>query len=64
MRDPKRIPRICRKLEEAWKMSPDQRLGQFVSNLMGAGRHDVFFPDDDDWEEAIDDIIKSGGMKD
>jgi hypothetical protein len=58
MRDPKRIPRICRKLKEAWMKHPDQRLGQFISNLLGPGPHDVFFLEDDDWEELIDEVIK------
>ena len=53
MRDSKRIPRITKKLEKAWKKSPDQRLGQFISNLLGPGPHDVFFMEDDEWEELI-----------
>lgn len=58
MRDIKRIPRICEKLEQAWLKSPDQRLGQFISNLLGPGRHDVFFPEDTDWERLIDEANK------
>jgi hypothetical protein len=54
MRNLKRIPRIIRKLEKAWMKSPDQRLGQFISNLIGPGPHDVFFIEDDDWEKFID----------
>lgn len=58
MRDPKRIPRICKKLEQAWKKVPDYRLGQLVSNLLGPGPHDVFFLEDTDWEELIDEMLK------
>ena len=58
MRDPKRIPRICKKLEKAWKKHPDQRLGQFVSNLMGPGAHDVFFQEDDEWEDILDHLLE------
>jgi hypothetical protein len=54
MRDPKRISRICKKLEKAWMKSPDQRLGQFISNLQGPGVHDVFYMEDDEWEGLID----------
>lgn len=34
MRDPARIDRICELLRAAWHESPDQRLGQFVYNLL------------------------------
>lgn len=57
MRDPNRIPRICKKLEKAWKTAPDQRLGQFISNLLGPGPHDVFFPEDSDWEGLLDERL-------
>ena len=30
MRDPNRIPIICKALEEAWSKYPDLRLGQFL----------------------------------
>ena len=46
------------KLEKAWKRSPDQRFGQFVSNLMGPGPHDVFFTEDDVWEDYLDHLIE------
>jgi len=54
MRDPKRIPRIIKKLEKVWKKHPDYRLGQLVSNLLGPGPHDVFFPEDEEWEALLD----------
>lgn len=54
MRDIERIDRIIEKLREHWHAWPDQRLGQVVSNLMGPGPHDVFGPDDDQWEAWLD----------
>jgi hypothetical protein len=57
MRDPKRIPRICKKLEGVWKMHPDWRLGQLVSNLQGPGLHDVFYVEDDYHEDILDQMI-------
>ena len=33
MRDPKRIEKILRLLEESWLRSPDLRLGQLIFNL-------------------------------
>jgi hypothetical protein len=60
MRDPERISRICKKLEQAWKMCPDERMGQFVSNLLGAGRHDVFYQEDIVWEQLLDSFKRTG----
>lgn len=58
MRDPKRIPRICKKLEKLWKKYPDFRLGQLVSNLLGPGPHDVFNVEDNWWEQYIDEDLE------
>jgi uncharacterized protein YihD (DUF1040 family) len=44
MRDPDRIPRILKKLEQAWTAHPDLRLGQLLVNLVG---HPLFFHTDD-----------------
>lgn len=54
MRDPERIERVIKKLEKLWHLVPDWRLGQLISNLLGPGPHDVFFLEDDEWEELID----------
>jgi len=58
MRDPSRIPRIIKKLEKVRKMHPDYRLGQLVSNLQGPGFHDVFYMEDDEWEDLLDHVVK------
>lgn len=34
MRDPKRIDKICEALKKRWKLEPDLRLGQLMSNLI------------------------------
>lgn len=52
-RDPKRIEKIIPLLEEAWKKNPDWRLGQLISNLLGPGRHDVFYVEDEEWEALL-----------
>ena len=57
MRNLNRIPIIIKKLEEAWKLVPDQRLGQLISNLQGVGRQDVFHLEDDKWEELLDEFL-------
>lgn len=58
MRDPARIDTIIKKLEKAWYLFPDWRLGQLVSNLQGAGQHDVFHPEDDEWENWLDSFLE------
>ena len=57
MRDPERIDRIIEKLGKVWHMEPQWRLGQLVSNLIGTGRQDVFFFEDTEWEQRLDEIL-------
>jgi uncharacterized protein YihD (DUF1040 family) len=59
MRDVKRIERIIRLLEQAWKYVPDWRMGQLVSNILGVGVQDVFYVEDDTWELKIKMFIKN-----
>lgn len=50
MRDPERIDEICQSLAEIWKMVPDWRFTQILSNLNIVGdRTDSlnFFQEDD-----------------
>jgi hypothetical protein len=35
MRDPARIPEMCRLLQRAWERVPDLRLGQLVIDAIG-----------------------------
>ena len=58
MRDRNRIPKIAKLLEEAWKLVPDWRLGQFISNLQGPGPQDVFHPSDTQWKNWLINFIK------
>lgn len=68
MRDIKRIDRICKKLSIAWKMFPDERLGQFFMNHIFNDGKDPFFKEDENeswmnedyetWEDRIDNLIK------
>ena len=57
MRDPEHIARIIAKLELAWKLVPDWRLGQLISNLQGPGVFDAFYTEDQDWERWLDALI-------
>lgn len=56
MRDPKRIPRLLRKLERAWKKKPDHRLFQFLLDLATDPdeRLEPPFIDDDHLEQILD----------
>lgn len=57
LRDPERIDRIIAKLTILWRRDPDLRLGQLVSNLKGLGVQDVFYWEDEDLEQAINDVL-------
>lgn len=58
MRDPARIDRVAAKLVTAWKLVPDWRLCQLISNSQGPGNHgDMFYSSDDLIERGLDDLI-------
>ena len=57
MRDPSRIERIVDKVNVAWSLVPDWRLGQLISNLLGPGPHDIFYVEDDTWEQLLDEAL-------
>jgi hypothetical protein len=48
MRDPSRIPRICRDLQDLWEESPDQRLCQLIENILGCNRTQCIYQVEDD----------------
>lgn len=58
MRKLERIEPIIDKLERAWKLVPDWRLCQLISNLHGNGRQDIFYTEEDELEGALDSFIK------
>lgn len=47
MRDPERIDKIIELLRERWKLDPDWRLGQLIHNLLGTGKTQQFYVEDD-----------------
>lgn len=55
MRDPKRIPRILKKVEKAWKKNPDMRLIQLLQFLAQDPdkRLDPFYVEDRHLEEML-----------
>lgn len=58
IRDPNRIDIICDKLKEAWKIVPDQRLGQFILNYI-ASESLLFYYEDDKTEQALDRMLNN-----
>lgn len=61
MRDPERIPRICRKLEQIWLLVPDWRAGQLWENVFGCARQSggcIFHIEDDETEEKLNAMLK------
>jgi hypothetical protein len=59
MRDDRRIKKLCSTLEKAWSMSPDERLGQFLSNWVYGHHVDIWFMGDDLIIDALLDFIKT-----
>lgn len=55
MKDPKRIPKVLKELEEFWKQNPGWRLGQVISNLNYEimGNNDPFYLEDTDLLELL-----------
>jgi len=62
VRNPKRIPRILKKLQTLWEKVPDMRLGQLLVNVeRGEGfGSDLFNVEDNVWEKKIDGVIAHG----
>lgn len=61
MRDPNRITAYCDKLATIWRMVPDWRFGQLMSNLLGAyagtTKRDIFFPEDEELFKFFEDYV-------
>lgn len=55
MRNPKRIPKIMKELEEFWKQVPDWRLRQVISNFSYEliGDNNPFYMEDDNLLKAL-----------
>lgn len=59
MRDINRIEPFIEQITDAWKKVPDQRFGQFMSNILGvmASRHgDPFFWEEDEFIKYMNEI--------
>lgn len=54
MRDPKRIKRILKRVEEIWTKNPDLRLTQLIMNALSMNS-DPYYIEDDILEEKLND---------
>jgi len=62
MREPERIDRIASLLKRAWKKTPDQRLGQLLSNITDGEIENALVLwnlEDTEWEGFLQDYVKS-----
>ena len=53
MRDPNRITEILELLEKAWKVAPDLRLCQLISNITYSKQDNIFNIEDEELVEMI-----------
>lgn len=64
MRDPQRIDRVLDKIRSYWLAHPDLRLCQIIATIIatnGYKHEDIFYVEDEEFEKAIDGILKSRG---
>jgi len=64
MRNPDRIDDYMKRIGECWKKVPDWRLGQFIVNVLGTYKGDLFFPEDEKLVGFIEDYFKKGDKED
>jgi uncharacterized protein YihD (DUF1040 family) len=55
MRDPKRIPKLMKRLEKLWKKRADLRLAQLIGNVW---RGDPYYVEDEDFIGKLEEIYE------
>jgi hypothetical protein len=62
MRDPARIPEMCRLLQQAWERVPDQRLGQLLVNAIAPAvpAPPVFYAEEGAVRRGLERIAREG----
>lgn len=58
MRDKNRIKPFLEQLEQLWLQNPDLRFGQLIHLLANEIGRDIFFPEEEEWIENINKLIK------
>jgi len=62
MRDPKRIPKVLKELEEIWTKFPDLRLGQLLLNAVADPT--LYYTEDEDLLKELKDLYINHIIKD
>ena len=57
MRDINRIDEVLAALKENWEKVPDWRLGQLLCNLQSAAGNDLFYVEDDEFVELLEEYF-------
>lgn len=57
MRDPQRIPIILKQIGDVWKKFPDWRFGQLMSNFEIWYGRDIFWPEDEEFVELLEEFV-------
>lgn len=57
MRDIDRIEPFLDKLKGVWKLFPDYRFGQIIYLISDEIGRDIFYPEETEWLEKIQNII-------
>ena len=58
MRDRNRIDPFLERLGKVWKKVPDWRFGQLMCNLQRMAGHDLFYMEDEDFMDFVDEVRK------
>jgi len=59
MRDPKRIDKIIKKLQELWKRHPDWRFTQLLLNIVEIKSPALFYMEDEQLLEKIEEMMSN-----
>lgn len=58
MRNSARIDIVLKVIGECWKKVPDWRFGQLVCNFQRMAGHDLFYMEDEDFMDFVDEVRK------
>lgn len=59
MRDPNRLEPLYNKIAQLHKMVPDQRISQFLINVLSEFKIDPFYLEDNEFVEKLEKIVSN-----
>jgi len=59
MRDPNRLESLYNKIAQLHKMVPDQRISQFLINVLSEFKIDPFYLEDNEFVEKLEKIVSN-----